>query len=871
MKILISLKNEESPAQHERSKQQEVWGNRTNYLNCIESSDTSLTTPNSPTTMAYTAPKPMPRKEIKQIGVNHVVRVTVLGLAGITVDGMKCRDKLMKAAAPAQPFKMKAVVAFSRNSIIKGITAQSKQLTRSPSDDIVVGQHGKIHDDETATNNTGTLDRRQRHVAVWASDTSTLGSEVTFEANLVSTGKDRFSPMSFDLTIALAEDDEKEHKVALPFGVATLVVSGEECKDGRSVTLDLPVFSLSAASPRNSKDGSFKRKSLSGYPMIAISPRPKDLSKKRTALQRLFHRQQNPKVPSEMLRNAFADAYSMDANGDAILRVSIQIYEKGSELEKTFCMLGDSSITSSFVRSPPRLSPRTKFGEVPFDEQARKPSNGSPSDEEDTILPTEEETLNTSYRSHDETHGDTYDGGTYAGTYEGTYDGTYDGTYRDQTSAGSTTYATNEDNVGFFAWATPEGSGEDAVEVEDGDSYTLSFEKKDTGKTTEVEEQVGIDPLEIDFFGRKIKIPMCASLPSMQVKKGENDSVVTRATKGGLKCMVNDVRDDMTTFTADFFGKSYSIPVCSAVKEMDYDDDYYTIITEGNTQNGDELTLTQTYSTLSEYKADGDEPVTVKELMSRKGSKPASTDREAIEETPHQYPASVKDWLLSPQKKEKKQKKPSEGQTNSSPRAIQDFPPPTTTKIQQGDIPARNAPAGKSFSEFFGFTTSTKEIPVTYEPYQAEVPPIITPDEDASIGELTANTHEMNIASEAVILERYRKKFHDKQKREREPSRMMILPVAFGGDGMCPGATAASSPIRVTSGGSNSMLDGNVRSKENYFAEYDDISIVSPAGGDRLSPRRDPAPRLKEHETLLAFKPIELTITGYQSDNSMVS
>jgi hypothetical protein len=66
------------------------------------------------------------------------------------------------------------------------------------------------------------------------------------------------------------------------------------------------------------------------------------------------------------------------------------------------------------------------------------------------------------------------------------------------------------------------------------------------------------------------------------------------------------------------------------------------------------------------------------------------------------------------------------------------------------------------------------------------------------------------------------------------------------------------------------MLDGNVRSKENYSAEYDDVSIVSPAGGDRLLPRRDPAPRLEENETLFAFEPIELIITGYQSDSSMV-
>jgi hypothetical protein len=82
-----------------------------------------------------------------------------------------------------------------------------------------------MHETETATHTTGTSDRPQRHVAVWASDTSTLGSVVTFEANLPSVENQSSSPIVFDLTIALVEDDGQDHTIALPFGVTTLGIS----------------------------------------------------------------------------------------------------------------------------------------------------------------------------------------------------------------------------------------------------------------------------------------------------------------------------------------------------------------------------------------------------------------------------------------------------------------------------------------------------------------------------------------------------------------------------------------------------------------------------------------------------------------------
>lgn len=804
---------------------------------------------------------------------NHVVRVTVLGLAGITVDRMKCRDKVKLPSAPASPSHMRSLVAFSRNSIIKAMTTQSKPLTRSPSDDIVVAQQGKIQDDEsatnttgTATNTTGTADQPQRHVAVWATETGTIGSVVTFEANLQSIGNQRFAPMSFDLTIALAEDDDKDHKIALPFAVATLAITGSECKNGRSLQLDLPVVCLASASPPTGKAAG-KKGGFSGYPMIAISPRPKEMPTKRTALQRFFQRHKKPKVPTEAVCQAFAGAYSVDPNGDAILRVAIEVYEKGSELEKTL-LRGDSTIENSLKQKPVKGEPSERV----VDQNNTEPPDRSPAVEGDSNIPIDNDTIG-SRNSHDET---------YDSTYDGTFEGTYEGDTEDQ-SAGSGTYATNEDKLGFFAWNNAEGKSKDD------DSYTLSFEKKVEVKAPEVEEPDGIDPMEIDFFGRKIQIPMCASLPIMREQLDENGSVISRETKGRLNQLVNDFRDDLTHVTADIFGRNYNIPVCSAIKALDEYDDDYTMFTERDTIGAGEgdtdyswtdhvCRRPQIYSgsPLNHCGAMRKAAAADKETEGKEGMNPVSAhDKAAVSheeatKTIPLPPASAKDWVLSSRAPVKKHHGSSRGHTDSSPRGIHDFPPATPALARQPALPKKLSPVGKSISDFFGFThpQGEREAPAKYEISRPDVPPVICPDDGASVGDLTANTHEMNIASEMNILERYRKKFHEQEVRERDGKAgsgrvLMSVPIAFGGAGMCLGSTtigSASSPIRVTSAASNSIVESKNRANENYFQEYDDYSIAAP--GARQG--RDPPPTDDDvNDLAVSFNPIEMTITGY--------
>jgi len=284
---------------------------------------------------------------------NYVVRVTVLGLAGISVDRLRCRDKRNRPFYPAEPSKMKAVVAFSSANdwtSMKGITALSRNLVSSPPP--------PSYNQYVITTT--------RHVAVWtASDSGSMGSVVTFEAYL--TPEEEIAK-SFGLTIALAEDDDEQvRKVALPFGIASLPIRGGECKGGKVVTLDLPVSNLvvntikktttlNEKTQKKKKIGTTSHRSSSLSPsmyptMIAISPKSMTTTKKNgkdvtstniarkrgVPFQKLFQKEPKVNLPLERQRKEFENTYQMDTkNGDAILRVSMEVYEKGSDLEKIF-------------------------------------------------------------------------------------------------------------------------------------------------------------------------------------------------------------------------------------------------------------------------------------------------------------------------------------------------------------------------------------------------------------------------------------------------------------------------------------------------------------------------------------------------------
>mmetsp|Transcript_11098 Transcript_11098/g.12708 ORF Transcript_11098/g.12708 Transcript_11098/m.12708 type:complete len:1074 (+) Transcript_11098:192-3413(+) len=926
---------------------------------------------------------------------HHVVHVTVLGLAGITVGKQRCRGEKINnksSPLPAEPSKMKTVVAFSRNSTMKGITALSKNLTKSPSDEQVVGQI--CPDDESDVVSSSITKEPQRHVAVWASSESgTIGSVVTFEASLANLEQ---NITSFELTIAMAEDNKIHHKVALPFGIASLPIKGDECKNGKSMKLDLPVLSLDAAKEINGK--------LDGYPMIAISPKTKDLpkNKKRTSLLRLFNRQKKAKVPTEAQRTAFEKAYTMDATGDAILRICLEVYEKGSDLEKIFVsrrLRGDagneidSLIPSRKKKNGARNNRNNRRYEnetAPFDEAVGGTRKGG---EEDYIT-TGTESMHEGSTTIDGTFDDTFEG-TFEGSEEGTNEsgtldetleeeeGTMEGIYEDfdddDRSSDSDTYASNEDNVGYFEWrrninttTTNNLNCTGGAEVSSpdrtiDDSYTLSFEKKSLESTSSFGATEGSSGLgtkrsnhsskkkqqiidadaddqssayEFDLFGRKIQISMCGtgSLPSRMKNKGSEKSTMpycsgsTGHTTGPaiptrLRGLVRNMKDDMTAISADFFGKSYHIPVCSAMKP---DDDYTLVTEEADTLPKeafpwvdkvcnsskkatasdaastfpvivpDKETLTKmgyTFSTLSDRDAIAPPRIVVSEELEESvednndninsTSKERRQDKAAtttVRKISSKKDTSIKQKTTlvtklssnnSSSQSNKHQQSSTTDQNFSSPTSIRAFPRSTSIVQEKTKRGATQQQVATEINKdgvvqklFIDFNSTVKnesssdpllpdKTAFKFEPYQqqlpcqqqqqqqqAQVPPVIIPrDETVSIGDLTANTLERNINSETRILDQYRRHFGISLgggERGADPVLGLPVPVAFGGDGFCPGVRpleVTSSPIRVTSEGNNLLLNTNInknrsitakRKKENYFSEYDEYVSLAP-------------------------------------------
>ena len=128
------------------------------------------------------APSRSPRKDKYSISlsgtdITHIVWVTVLGLAGVTVDQSKCKE--ISKDSPALPSRMRSVMALSRNSASRGTITSSKPLVRSPYDNIIMTgssvKSSKVKDDEMYTTSTVGPTRPERNVPVWASENATLG------------------------------------------------------------------------------------------------------------------------------------------------------------------------------------------------------------------------------------------------------------------------------------------------------------------------------------------------------------------------------------------------------------------------------------------------------------------------------------------------------------------------------------------------------------------------------------------------------------------------------------------------------------------------------------------------------------------------
>lgn len=963
--------------------------------------------PSQPTTMRAAAQRPPsgtkvsagPIRSARRVkkgvstgtDVQHVIRVTVLGLAGITVDRTRCRDhgrlsNEQKETLPVPPSKMRAVVAFSRNSQIRGITSLSKPLARSPNNDIVLtasdddtagtgraSSNGRSSSNGRAQKKKGDTDsfaseqgRSQRHVAVWASENSPgLGSPVVFEAHLHR--KDRvggrsspvssaFAPKSFELTIALTENGKRGNRVAMPLGITSLAVAGDECEDGKAVILDLPVLSLQQARPLASNKNGFN-----GYPMISISEKTRatepveeddPLKRRRGGLKRFFSRKNDldnvraTKFPSVAERNAFSAAYSTDGSGDAILRVSLEVFEKGSDLARQFEPTCDESLASAtlwVVEQPPKLKrpgnpgqrqsdpavtpvPQEVTMTVPTKEQSaeiRKStllgkgarSSFQPIEVTPRLIMREADEMPQKTTNHPKPIGLAQKGfnpirpsdSATTATSSGTSGSSFDRSDRSsQDTSHAETTDSDESDRRFHLERAAEGAkaqqqepmaapnilkinsvGTSETEGSFHDDYTLSFTKK---KASPIAVANNWEPpnQKIKIFGRQFDLPTCGTWNA----KNEEKNVGRWVDK-----------DDSTHVTVDFFGRDVHIPMCSVIKARDddtlsatattfmngwtrsqptgfvdklcrnrrddaylcHDDDdeeeeeslsWITNMTDGTQSNKKKLSLkdyvrlsltsngsggdprsdSRTLNSLlsNEETTVGEDASYIEEVTVDEDGTVVLETREGSDERGASGVSSTKRSGGGSDRIEETSHAPALRNEGYSKRIAD----PLTANIVPQQVPSDLRPSmSQHFQELFTCRTSsaTLEDVVQYEPFVSDVPPVILHNDDTdtcSLGDLTANTHEKNINARHVDNSIFQSNTSSRsaKKPTGSISSLSLVPVAFGGDGLCLGAAESatiSSPIPFDSRECNSLLSLNP-SFENYFADYDDYSILSP-------------------------------------------
>ena len=377
----------------------------------------------------------------------HLVRINVLGLAGITADRHRCRvpkGKKKNKKYPSPPEDMCAVVAVARDDHrkgvtgLKGTTGLSKPLSKTPSKDVVISSSASngSNDGDSQTLSTRTsVSSTQRHIAVWSSgrdggggssSSPPTGNVVSFKEELKKMDRSacddsksrksnnpnstEYAPKTFKLIVALTENSNHENKVAIPFGVANLNICGDNSPEGRTQVLDIPLLSLQQAKPLSDYANG-----IGDFNMIAVRSEnnkmndvPSSSKKlgKRNPFKRLLGMEGFQKVPTVAQRKAFSEAYSADATGDAILRIQLQVVSLEAAAgdrrnNKTASQLDQTVVDHGVVKPHSYIPEITSF---PLDQPAEDITDSQ--SYEETVKTDQEETVTTDQCDEDDADDD---------------------------------------------------------------------------------------------------------------------------------------------------------------------------------------------------------------------------------------------------------------------------------------------------------------------------------------------------------------------------------------------------------------------------------------------------------------------------------
>jgi len=278
------------------------------------------------------------------IGINNstnddsiiMIRLKVLKLEGILVNRMRCRDFKKKSCYPVEPSKMKAIVAISP-------PFNNKDTISSSINDNDNNNEQKLTT-TTTTNLSQTLVvsssfhklQQMTYVAVWNdndNDNDNDGDDSNDDKSSVpisfKTNPTTDKPKSIEFVIgmvdadAVAADNDPNNVLTLPFGVATLPMSGRYNNEG-SIILDLPVLSFADAAIK-AKENDKKRNPSLLFEEVFLNKNVKII------------------IIEERTRKEFEAVYKIDTN-TTTLKVCLEVlHDKEEEINTTINNINDDN------------------------------------------------------------------------------------------------------------------------------------------------------------------------------------------------------------------------------------------------------------------------------------------------------------------------------------------------------------------------------------------------------------------------------------------------------------------------------------------------------------------------------------------------
>ena len=270
--------------------------------------------------------------------ITHEVQLRILGLAGIMVERHHCRDVSKEKMSPAPPENLRAAISLRElGSGAEGIFGRlewSKTLKAVEGSD---EEKAKVVADGIERSLTINDDRSSRYLAVWDSSPESDSSHFTFEAKLKLDSDSKVTRKSYELILSLVNSTTKDKNfVVVPIGSAILSIHGKTDQTILDLSLDNVLPSESHPIELVPNPNWQKKKNLKESP-------PKDNglegdNKKKGF--RLFKgknkkESKNPVIiqEEEVCEDSpvedYSSAYSVDATGDAALRLDICVKETG--------------------------------------------------------------------------------------------------------------------------------------------------------------------------------------------------------------------------------------------------------------------------------------------------------------------------------------------------------------------------------------------------------------------------------------------------------------------------------------------------------------------------------------------------------------